>query len=540
MWYEKLLPEQEEACDFVLDRLSQSGGAGLFSEQGTGKTIVSLAVLEKIKWRRILIVAPLTALEVTWRRRLRSTFPACRLYDSLDPALRNPEASGALVLHFQAFSRLAAKLARIKWDLVLIDESQGIKNRNSGWSRAARKLRHVKNRLALSGTPIDENEIEVWAQMRFIDHTVLGDKWGDFAEEYCRRAGFMGKQWKFRKEKRKKFLAKLRPYIYRLSADFLKLPPMTLHLLPVMMLGRQRRYYDRFEQRGFLKIGQEVIKSEMEGTKQIKLAQMTGGQVLSEDGVAVVGQAKERKLRYLITRLKPPIVVCCRFRHEIRSIQELAGQYFERVAGLHGQVKDTKKSSDRTKVLDNFQAGRIDLLVCQQRTGGVSVEFTKARNLIIYSMGHSFIDFSQFLARLQRFGQDKSVNVFLIFAENSIDEEIIETISDKSENVKTIIGYFERASDMSKERKKAAKPKAVVKKNNGKADEKVTKKAASKKPAAEAEFKYGVMDLAKILDVSPQYARTMLRKAEVDKAGKSYGWNSEKELKAVAAQLQKD
>lgn len=538
MWCERLLPEQKGAADFVLDRLSRSGGVGLFSEQGTGKTIISLAVLERIKWRRILIVAPLTALEVTWRRRLQEAFPDCRLYDSLVPALRNPDAPSALVVHFQAFSRLAKGLARIDWDLVLIDESQGIKNRNSGWSRAARKLRHVKNRLALSGTPIDGHEIEVWSQMRFINPAVLGDTWGDFAEKYCVKTGFMGKKWEFRKDKQQQFLRKLKPHIYRLSADFLQLPKLVIHLVPVMMLGEQRRFYDRFEQHGLLRIGRETIKAEMEGTKQIKLAQMTGGRVIAEDSIAVVGRAKERKLRYLFSRLSPPVVVCCRFVHEIERIQELGRQYFRRVASLHGEVKDNRKSKDRTKVLDDFQAGRIDLLVCQQRTGGVSVEFTKASNLVIYSMGHSFIDFSQFLSRLQRYGQDRSVNVFLIFAEDSIDEEIIETINEKTENVKTIVGYFERTENMSKDedRKKAKKPKAVVK---AKTATKVAagKKAAVKKVAVEAEHKYGVNELAELLGISPQYVRVKLRNAEVEKAGKSYGWDSEKELKAVATQL---
>lgn len=73
------------------------------------------------------------------------------------------------------------------------------------------------------------------------------------------------------------------------------------------------------------------------------------------------------------------------------------------------------------------------------------------------------------------------------------------------------------------------------------AKEKNTKATAKAAPAAksnEPEFKFGVADLAEILDIEPASARVALRKAEVEKAGRSYGWNTKAELDAVAKQLQ--
>jgi hypothetical protein len=63
-----------------------------------------------------------------------------------------------------------------------------------------------------------------------------------------------------------------------------------------------------------------------------------------------------------------------------------------------------------------------------------------------------------------------------------------------------------------------------------------TEAKTKEKPEKEAapEFKYGVTDLAEILDIEPASVRVKLRNNEVEKAGKSYGWNTEKELKAIA------
>ena len=78
----------------------------------------------------------------------------------------------------------------------------------------------------------------------------------------------------------------------------------------------------------------------------------------------------------------------------------------------------------------------------------------------------------------------------------------------------------------------AAKKKAAQKK-------KPAAKSAAKKAPAEA-MKYGVDDLAKALGIKPASVRVRLRNAGVEKAGKSYGWNSQKDLDAVVKQLKVD
>lgn len=75
-----------------------------------------------------------------------------------------------------------------------------------------------------------------------------------------------------------------------------------------------------------------------------------------------------------------------------------------------------------------------------------------------------------------------------------------------------------------------AKKDKESKKAKDKADEKETK-------AAEREFKFGVEDIAEALDIKPASVRVQLRNRGIEKAGKSYGWNSQAELKEVIAQL---
>lgn len=438
-WYEKLKKEQRDAADFVFAR----GSVALFSQQRTGKTYITMAVLEKLNWPDALIVAPLTSIDLVWVPALeQSPYRICRSAEEL------AEASGArvLVLHYQAWEKASKKLAKLPWELVCIDESQGLKARNSKQSRAARRFRHVPRRLALSGTPMDEKPIDVWAQMRFVNHEVLGENWTAFAEEYCYRSGFMGHEWKFNPRKHDEFVQKLSPYVYRLTVGFLNLKPIVLHPIPFALLGDQQRIYKQMRDHNVIKLGHTTITAPLTVTSRTKLEQITGGRVLDEEDIPrFVGRAKERKLGVLISKLKPPLVVFCNFRHEIPIINRILRKFFRRIACLHGGIKDTKKGKFRTDLVRDFQAGKLDALVCQLRTGGVSIDLTRSSELIFYSINHSYIDFEQVLFRLYGMNQKRVLNVYILFAVDTVDEEKVQVIENKKSEVYKVISHFERS-----------------------------------------------------------------------------------------------
>lgn len=445
-WYAKLLPEQKNAADFVISKIRNGGGVGLFSQQRTGKTYISLAVIEQLDLKRVLVVAPLTSIDLVWVPKLATLGRVVRQPQELTEAF-----CGALVMHYQAFAKIAPRIAKrlsASFDLIIIDESQGLKARASAQSRAARRFRNARRRLALSGTPIDECPADVWGQMRFIDHTVLSEDWLPFAEKFCYKGGFMNKKWIFNPRKMDEFLNVLNPYIYRLTVDFMNLKPVMLHPVPTQLLGAQELAYRQMEEHGILKLDGHVITGPLEITKKMKLQQITGGHILTDDGDTIpVGRAKQRKLKWLMKNIKPPVVVFCQFLHEIEDICDVitdATAGLASIAVLHGGVKDTKKEKARTNLVNDFQDGKYNVLVCQLRTGGVSIELTAARSLILYSINYSFIDFEQIVFRLRGLTQKNEVNIYLMYAENTVDEEKWDIVEGKKSTVWTIMSSLER------------------------------------------------------------------------------------------------
>jgi SNF2 family DNA or RNA helicase len=444
-WFEKLYDEQKKAVEFIETRPATA----LFCKAGTGKTFISLAVLERTDWHVALIVAPLTSLGITWRPKLL-TLTNCRILGSaqeLVSALKTPgrvHTRLIVLTNPEALRTMLKRMSKIaeRIDIVIWDESQNIKNRSSANSRIARRLRFVPRRIALSGTPIDTGQIDIWAQMRFVDHTVFGENWQDFANMYCYKSGWMGKEWMFNPHKADDFLTALKDHVFRLDDKFLGLKPMTVTPVPVMLLGQQRVIYETMERDNLVRVDGVDIVANNAGARDVKLSQITGGAVLDEDGGRhATGRAKQRKLLHLLrtTQSEWPLVIFCQFLHEIDIILDMFEHEPYKIAVIKGQVKER----DRTTIVADFQRGQYDVLICQVRTGGESIDLTRASTLIMYSMSYSYINFEQILRRLQRGGQTRAVRVYVLYCINSVDADKLQLVQQKSETSSGVLTHFE-------------------------------------------------------------------------------------------------
>jgi SNF2 family DNA or RNA helicase len=523
-WYEQLSDEQQEVTDLAISAMMQWGGAGLLADPGTGKTIVSMAIIQHFLPKNLLIVAPLTSLETTWAKRLRN------LYREITNTV-DEYKGGVLLIGYEQFrskKAITRIVRKFKFDLAIFDESQGLKHRASKQSAAVKRLRmRVPLRLILSGTPIDESPIDLWAQMRFIAPQCLGDVWAPprdrrkyegpyFEEDFLRKCGFMGYQREFIADRMPEFLKRVSPFLFRLTND---LEPAELIPVKVNILGQQRKILDQMEAHGIVHIDGKKTKAGLKPIRDLRCFQIIGGFLTMDDGTSIcVGQAKQRKLAWLIKHLERPVVFC-RFLPELEEIGSILKQEFKKVALLSGAIKDKKNDKARTRMIDDFQAHKIDALGVQERTGGTSIEFTASHELVFYSMGFSYITFQQIIARLRRHGQEKRVKVYLLIGQDTIDEIPLERVMTKGETVEPIMKHIKERSMA--EAKKAAK--------------KTAPKKAAKKEATKGEI--GVDYIADKLDISESAARKRLRDFNIPKNGGSYNWATKADADKVVKKV---
>lgn len=518
--YDQLWPNQKPAADFVL----RTKTAGLFAEQGTGKTWITAAVTEQLLDDdfNAMFVVPLTNLETTWET-MFDRFPfstgitVARDWETYKKA-RCPKI---LLIHYEGMSvnRLDKKITKHPWKLVVFDESQKIKSRGSRQSRIAGRIKNADRRIILSGTPFDDltdDPQEIWAQMRFLNPDVFGRRWRDYEDDYLRRSGYMGYKRAFRKGKLAEVLAEVEPYVLRLELeDVVKLPPISYIDKPVLLLGQQSRMYQEMERDMVTSFSDSTISSELAITQLVKLQQICGGFIKDdEEEIHGIGRAKLRKLKSIVKRNDFPLVIFAKYSYEVAQIaSELSGGNV-RISTIEGKNRKT-----RTQTIRDFQNGKIDILVAQVKTGGVGIDLQTACVAIFYSTTFSFIDFEQAVARLHRAGQTRPVKIYLLYAKNTVDKLIFEAILLKRSVSETVLSTFRKGNPQSR--------RPIMAKKTSKAKDKTEKK--EKKP----DMKYGINELSDALGIAPTSARVKLRKHKIEKVGGRYGWNTKAEMNEV-------
>jgi SNF2 family DNA or RNA helicase len=164
----------------------------------------------------------------------------------------------------------------------------------------------------------------------------------------------------------------------------------------------------------------------------LRLQQITGGSVNNDLGQSVqVSTSKETLLADVLEDLeiKEPVVVFCRFRHDMAVVRRVAEKQGRTVAELSGSHNDLRE----------WQDGKYDVIVVQIRSGGSGVDLTRASMAIYYSLSYSLGDYDQSRARVHRPGQTKSTTYIHLVANDTIDKIVYRALSDRKDVVDSIL-----------------------------------------------------------------------------------------------------
>lgn len=426
----------------------------IFFEQGVGKTHPSLALAEFLadedpKFTGLFVVR-LTNKETTWLDLAKSLLPHINFSTRWEDFKKSPYPK-ALLVHYNELKKVKKKITKFKWSLFVADECQDLRSRGTVQSRICGAIKHAEYRLGLSGTPIDEEPMELFGILRaIVPHLYGNDRsaWTRFDERFLKPSGYMGYQRKFKENMLEEFLEEVKPYVLRIEAeDVLDLPNCEKIVEECEMVGEQSRLYyemedhfvtDILHERAERKRLREIAKEEgkqfsTEGrvsagltiTQMVKLQQICNGFITDDDGeFHTFGSTKLRRTKYLLKRkVKLPVVIFYQYSQERVQLEKLCQSLSLSYKSIHGKVKDRKIKKSRTKTIREFQEGKLDILNCQIRTGGVGVDLYRASTAIMFSSTFSWIDFDQANKRIDRRGQTKETKIFFLVVKNSIDED---------------------------------------------------------------------------------------------------------------------
>ena len=430
----------------------------LAMDMGTGKTKVAIDLAVNWRAKRILVLCPKSVLRV-WFRELAVHIPdqvetdvlildkwtaarkAKETIEFLSPI--KAEKSRWLVVNYESIrSQQMAKLVTGRsWDLVILDESHRIKSATGVTSKIVARIgEKATRRLCLTGTPMPHSPLDLFGQFRFLDPGVFGTTFGRFRDEYAVTHPRFPSQVRFwRNEEQMK--RKLWELSYRVEAeDVLDLPEVQHIEIPVALSAKAKRIYDELEREFIAEVNEKrTVTAGHALVRLLRLQQITSGHIKEDGGeIQQIDTAKRDCLKDILEDIPPgePVVVFCRFRHDLEQIREVA-----RMKGIkYGEISGARK--DLTAEGTILQ--ETSLLGVQMASGGLGIDLTRARRAVYYSIGFSLGDYEQSLARVHRPGQEHPVTYYHLVAEGTVDRRVVNALTKRRDVVESILEELRR------------------------------------------------------------------------------------------------
>lgn len=445
----------------ALDAKTPGGGFGELFEMGCGKTLTTIAVAGALynlgKIDRVLVVAPTSVCSVwphdlnqfaafPWEARVLLGDKKKRL-KTLNELENWPfKALRIAVINYESTHRegIYEALAAYKPDLIVCDESQRIKNPSAAQSKALHKLGDAAPfRMILSGTPVQNNAVDLYSQYRFLDPAVYGANFYAFKNRYCIMGGY-GQHQIVGYRNMDELVEKEHSVAYRVTKEeCLDLPQQTFINRYVQFTDAEQAIYEQLRKSSFLELetGENVTATTIL-TMYLRLMQLTGG-FLTADESTRPKQVNTAKLDALadivddyVVDAGKKLVIFARFRAEIAAIENLLRLRKIQYGSIYGDVP----MEERGKIVEDFQTNPdTKVFVAQIQTAGLGITLHAASTAVFYSYDYNYANYAQALARIHRIGQRFPVTYIHLVVDGSIDEKILAALENKEDMAKTVV-----------------------------------------------------------------------------------------------------
>ena len=432
------------------------------NEMGCGKTMTAIAIMGAAYQlgaiKKGLIVAPTSVCNV-WIREFEevAAFPyqVCPLLGNQKKRMRIleelkrslSEGLKVAVINYESVWREPLFEALLNWhpDLILADESQRIKTHHAKQSKAMHRLGDAAAyKLILSGTPVQNEAIDLFSQYRFLNPAVFGTNFYAFRNRYAVMGGFENKQIVGYKDL-DLLIQKEHQIAYRVTKEeALDLPEQTFLIQKVPLPEKEKRIYDQLRRDSFVALESGgAITAPTVLTKLLRLQQFTGGFLPMDDSGGqqeFVFQGKRDALADLlddyVLNEKKKLVIFCRFRLEMDLIQSL----LEKKKILYRRIDGDTPIAHRGAFVADFQNRlEIKVFLAQIDTAGLGITLTAASTCVYYSVNFNYAAYAQSLARIHRIGQRNVCTYIHLAAEGTVDEVVLKALAKKEDLAKTIV-----------------------------------------------------------------------------------------------------
>lgn len=419
---------------------------GLFLDMGLGKTVTTLTAIKELKYnrfqvRRVLVIAPKKVAEGTWTKeaakwdhtKMLRVSPVLGSQTKRIKALNTP--ADIYITNRENVVWLV-DYYRNAWpfDMVVVDESSSFKSHSAKRFKALASVgERIERMVELTGTPSPNGLDDLWAQVFLLDGGErLGKRYTHFRERYFqpdkRGADGMVYSYEAKPGSEEGILEKISDICISMKAeDYLQLPDITYHEVPVELDAKALKSYCELEREMVLQLPEdgEDISVTSAAALSNKLLQLANGAIYDEDRqVHEVHGCKLEAFTELIESLQgKPALVFYNYQHDRTRILKALEK-----TGL--RVRELKTPRDE----DDWNARRIDILLTHPASSAYGLNLQQGGNHVIwFGLTWNYELYTQANKRLHRQGQTEKVIIHHLVCSGTRDEDVMQALQRKDD-----------------------------------------------------------------------------------------------------------
>lgn len=427
---------------------------------GGGKSRMAIDLITHRQCHRTLIICPKSVIDGVWPDQFaeHATIPfglltlndgtmssrSKKLEAFLD-LQRARHQSAVVIINYDAAWRpgMAESLLRTTWDAVILDESHRCKAPGGKAAMFVSRLGDkVPFRICLTGTPMPHSPLDIYGQYRFLDKGIFGTSFTAFRARYARMGGY-GNHQVMGYENQDDLRRKIYSIAFRIDEHDIKavqgLPEYVDIRRPVILSAYAKKLYQALKTEFVVGVADGTVTASNALTRLLRLQQIGSGWARQDRNIETgdegqllqIDTAKQDALADLMEDLndEEPIVIFCRFHHDLDAVHTVAAALGRASAELSG----------RRNELANWQQGPTPVLAVQIQSGGVGINLVRARYCVFYSLGFSLGEYLQARKRIHRPGQAHNCTYYHLIAKGTVDEQVYKALEARQDVVESVL-----------------------------------------------------------------------------------------------------
>ena len=418
---------------------------GLFLDMGLGKTVTTLTAVKELTYnrfevRKVLVIAPKKVAEGTWTKE-KDKWDHTRM-------LRVSQVLGSQAKRIRALNTPAdiyiINRENVAWlvdyyrnawpfDMVVVDESSSFKSHKSKRFKALASMGgHIGRMVELTGTPSPNGLNDLWSQVFLLDGGErLGKRYTQFRERYFDpgdRGNNVIYNYRAKPGSEESILEKISDICISMKAeDYLQLPDVTYHQVPVTLDARAEKAYREMERKMVLDLpeDEEQISVASAAALSNKLLQLANGALYDDGhGVHEVHGCKIEAFLELIESLQgKPALVFYNFQHDRERILGALGK-----SGL--RIRELKTTDDE----DAWNRREVDILLTHPASSAYGLNLQQGGNHVVwFGLTWNYELYTQANKRLHRQGQEEKVIIHHLVCAGTRDEDVMKALERKED-----------------------------------------------------------------------------------------------------------